>query len=91
MLANFGTGLLAGAAEELLLDTLLERCRGLGGSRPEEAAHRLTMCRRVRVLNRLDSGGKPPRALNAGPRSRSTGSKRDPLEWYERYSRRIEE
>src|SRR3989440_10509667 len=93
--SEFGDGLLAGSAEELLLDKLLERCRALGwlkarGAQRTDSTHVLAA---IRVLNRLELVAETLRAaLNAlatvAPAWLQAVS---PLPWYERYSRRIEE
>jgi len=95
VLSAFRDRLLAGSAEELLLDKLLERCRALGlltarGQQRTDSTHVLAA---VRVLNRLELVAETLRAaLNAlatvAPAWLQAVS---PLAWYERYSRRIEE
>jgi transposase len=95
VLSAFRDRLLAGSAEELLLDKLLERCRALGlltvrGQQRTDSTHVLAA---VRVLNRLELVAETLRAaLNAlatvAPDWLQAVS---PLAWYERYSRRIEE
>jgi transposase len=95
VLSEFRDRLLAGSAAELLLDKLLERCRGLHlltarGQQRTDATHVLAA---IRVLNRLELVAETLRAaLNAV----ATGAPGwlqavTPLAWYERYSRRIEE
>src|SRR5262249_14537465 len=95
VLSEFRDRLLAGSAEELLLDKLLERCRALGlltarGQQRTDSTHVLAA---IRVLNRLELVAETLRAaLNAvatvAPAWLQAVS---PLAWYERYSRRIEE
>jgi transposase len=95
VLSAFRDRLLAGSAEELLLDKLLERCRALGlltarGQQRTDSTHVLAA---VRVLNRLELVAETLRAaLNAlatvAPAWLQAVS---PLAWSERYSRRIEE
>jgi transposase len=95
VLSAFRDRLLAGSAEELLLEKLLERCRALGlltarGPQRTDSTHVLAA---VRVLNRLELVAETLRAaLNAlatvAPDWLQAVS---PLAWYERYSRRIEE
>src|SRR5215813_11433505 len=95
VLSAFRDRLLAGSAEALLLDKLLERCRALGlltarGQQRTDSTHVLAA---VRVLNRLELVAETLRAaLNAlatlAPAWLQAVS---PLAWYERYSRRIEE
>jgi transposase len=95
VLSAFRDRLLAGSAEALLLDKLLERCQALGllkarGQQRTDSTHVLAA---VRVLNRLELVAETLRAaLNAlatvAPAWLQAVS---PLAWYERYSRRIEE
>jgi transposase len=95
VLSAFRDRLLAGSAEELLLDKLLERCQALGlltarGQQRTDSTHVLAA---IRVLNRLELVAETLRAaLNAlatvAPDWLQAVS---PLAWYERYSRRIEE
>ena len=95
VLSAFRDRLLAGSAEELLLEKLLERCQALGlltarGQQRTDSTHVLAA---VRVLNRLELVAETLRAaLNAlatvAPAWLQAVS---PLAWYERYSRRIEE
>src|SRR2546423_3124635 len=87
--------LLAGSAEELLLDKLLERCRALGwlkarGAQRTDSTHVLAA---IRVLNRLELVAETLRAaLNAVATVPPDWLQAlTPLAWYERYSRRIEE
>src|SRR5467141_1534435 len=87
--------LLAGSAAELLLDTLLERCRVLGlltarGQQRTDSTHVLAA---IRVLNRLELVAETLRAaLNAVATVAPAWLQAvTPLAWYERYSRRIEE
>src|ERR1700741_3603281 len=69
VLSEFRDRLLAGSAEELLLDKLLERCRALGlltarGQQRTDSTHVLAA---IRVLNRLQIvAATPPGALAAG-------------------------
>src|SRR6058998_2451646 len=87
--------LLAGSAEALLLEKLLERCRALGllkarGQQRTDSTHVLAA---IRTLTRLELVAETLRAaLNAlatvAPAWLQAVS---PLAWYERYSRRIEE
>jgi transposase len=95
VLSAFRDRLLAGSAEALLLEKLLERCQALGlltarGQQRTDSTHVLAA---IRVLNRLELVAETLRAaLNAlatvAPAWRQAVS---PLAWYERYSRRIEE
>jgi transposase len=95
VLSAFRDRLLAGSAEELLLDKLLERCRALGwlkarGQQRTDSTHVLAA---VRVLNRLELVAETLRAtLNelatVAPEWLRAWA---PLEWYERYGKRIED
>ena len=95
VLSEFRDRLLAGSAEELLLDKLLERCRALGlltarGQQRTDSTHVLAA---IRVLNRLELVAETLRAvLNAVAAVAPAWLQAlTPLAWYERYSRRIEE
>src|SRR5438477_3877040 len=95
VLSEFRDRLLAGSAEELLLDKLLERCRAMGwlkarGPQRTDSTHVLAA---VRVLNRLELVAETLRAaLNAvatvAPDWLQAVS---PLVWYERYGKRVED
>ena len=95
VLSEFRDRLLAGSAEELLLDKLLERCRPLGllkarGPQRTDSTHVLAA---IRVLNRLERVAETLRAaLNelatVAPEWLRAWA---PLEWYEHYGKRIEE
>src|SRR5215469_10086244 len=95
VLSEFRDRLLAGSAEELLLDKLLERSRALGllkarGQQRTDSTHVLAA---IRVLNRLELVAETLRAaLNAvATVAPDWLQAMTPLAWYERYSRRIEE
>ena len=95
VLSAFRDRLLAGSAEELLLEKLLERCQALGlltarGQQRTDSTHVLAA---VRVLNRLELVAETLRAaLNAlATMAPAWLQAVSPLAWYERYSRRIEE
>src|SRR5512133_1527555 len=95
VLSEFRDRLLAGSAEALLLDKLLERCRALGlltarGQQRTDSTHVLAA---IRVLNRLELVAETLRAaLNAVATVAPAWLQAvTPLAWYERYSRRIEE
>ena len=95
VLSEFRDRLLAGSAEEILLDQLLERCRALGlltarGQQRTDSTHVLGA---IRVLNRLELVAETLRAaLNAVATVAPAWLQAvTPLAWYERYSRRIEE
>src|SRR4029079_8190477 len=95
VLSEFRDRLLAGSAEELLLDKLLERCRALGllkarGQQRTDSTHVLAA---VRGLNRLDRVAETLRAAltelaAVAPEWLQAWA---PLEWYERYGKRIED
>jgi transposase len=95
VLSEFRDRLLTGSAEALLLDKLLERCRALGllkarGQQRTDSTHVLAA---VRVLNRLELVAETLRAtLNelatVAPEWLRAWA---PLEWYERYGKRIED
>ncbi len=95
VLSEFRDRLLAGSAEEVLLEKLLERCRALGllkarGQQRTDSTHVLAA---IRVLNRLELVAETLRAtLNAlATVAPDWLQGLAPLAWYERYSRRIEE
>src|SRR5881392_775861 len=95
VLSEFRDRLLAGSAEELLLEKLLERCRALGwlkarGSQRTDSTHVLAA---IRVLNRLELVAETLRAaLNAVATVAPTWLQGvAPLAWYKRYGKRIEQ
>jgi transposase len=95
VLSEFRDRLLAGSAEEILLDKLLERCRAMGwlkarGPQRTDSTHVLAA---IRVLNRLELVAETLRAaLNAVATVAPDWLQAvTPLAWYERSSRRIEE
>src|SRR3989454_2173204 len=95
VLSEFRDRLLAGSAEERIIDQLLERCRALGlltarGQQRTDSTHVLAA---IRVLNRLELVAETLRAaLNAVATVAPDWLQAvTPLAWYERYSRRIEE
>jgi transposase len=90
----FRDRLLASRSEELLLDKLLERCRAMGwlktrGQQRTDSTHVLAA---MRVLNRLARVAETLRAaLNAVATVAPDWLQgRAPVEWYERYGKRIE-
>src|SRR5215510_9888382 len=94
MLSAFRDRLLAGSAEELLLEKLLECCQALGlltarGQQRTDSTHVLAA---IRVFNRLELVAETLRAaLNAVATVAPDWLQAiTPLAWYERYSRRIE-
>jgi transposase len=95
VLSEFRARLLAGAAEQRLLDVLLEQCqaRGLLKARGRQRTDATRVLGALRQLNRLECVGETLRqALNA-----LAGVAPDwlralaPPEWFERYGRRIED
>src|SRR5215813_4537188 len=95
VLSEFRDRLLAGEAEERLLDKMLERCRVAGlltarGHQRTDATHVLAA---VRVLNRLELVAETLRAtLNAVATVAPAWLQgMAPLAWYERYGKRIED
>src|SRR5713226_3075824 len=95
VLRAFRDRLLAGSAEALLLEKLLERCRVLGllkarGQQRTDSTHVLAA---IRVLNRLELVAETLRAaLNAVATVAPAWLQGlAPLAWYERYGRRIED
>src|ERR671939_1076310 len=95
VLCEFRARLLAGSAEERLLERVLEACRDLGlvkarGRQRTDATHVLAA---VRKLNRLELVAETLRAaLNALAVAAPDWLRAlAPAEWYERYSRRIED
>jgi transposase len=95
VLSEFRDRLLAGSAEELLLDKLLERCRARGlltarGQQRTDSTHVLAA---IRVMNRLELVAETLRAaLNAlATVAPDWLQGLAPLVWYERYGKRIED
>jgi transposase len=95
VLSEFRDRLLAGSAEGLLLDKLLERCRTMGllkarGQQRTDSTHVLAA---IRVMNRLELVAETLRAaLNAlAPVAPAWLQALAPLAWYERYGKRIED
>ena len=94
VLSAFRDRLLAGSAEERLLDKLLERCQaqGLLKSRGQQRTDSTHVLAAIRVLNRLELVGETLRAAlnelaSIAPEWLQSVA---PLEWYERYSTRLE-
>src|SRR6266446_8313764 len=94
VLSEFRDRLLAGDAEELLLEKLLERCRALGwlkarGAQRTDSTHVLAA---ICVLNRLELVAETLQAALNAVATVAPGwlQALSPLAWYERYSRRIE-
>jgi transposase len=95
VLSAFRDRLLAGSAEELLLEKLLERCQALGllkarGQQRTDATHVLAA---IRVLTRFELVAETLRAtLNeVATIAPAWLQGLAPLEWYERYGKRIED
>ena len=94
VLCEFRARLIAGGAEELLLTKLLALCQEMGwlkarGRQRTDSTHILAA---VRMLNRLERVGETMRAalnelVTVAP---DWLCARVPVEWYERYARRIE-
>jgi transposase len=94
VLSAFRDRLLAGRAEELLLDKLRERCRALGLlTAREQRTDSTHVLAAIRVLNRLELVAETLRAaLNAVATVAPDWLQAiTPLAWDERSSRRIEE
>jgi transposase len=95
VLSEFRRRLLAGSAEELLLDKLLAQCHAVGllkarGLQRTDATHVLAA---VRVLNRLELVAETLRAVLNGLATVAPDWVQAvvPPEWYERYGKRIED
>ena len=95
VLSEFRDRLLAGSAEVLLLDKLLERCRTMGllkarGQQRTDSTHVLAA---IRVMTRLELVAETLRAtLNElATVAPAWLQELAPLAWYERYGRRIED
>src|SRR6266436_5650580 len=95
VLSEFRDRLLAGSAEALLLDKLLERCRTMGlvkarGQQRTDSTHVLAA---IRVMHRLELVAE---TLRAALNELATVAPAwlqglAPLAWYERYGKRIED
>jgi transposase len=95
VLSEFRDRLLAGSAEALLLDKLLERCRTMGllkarGQQRTDSTHVLAA---IRVMNRLELVAETLRTtLNElATVAPAWLQELAPLAWYERYGKRIED
>jgi transposase len=95
VLSEFRTRLLIGGSEALLLEKLLERCQALGlvkarGKQRTDATHVLAA---IRVMHRLELIGETVRAVLNELATLAPDWLRTiaPAEWYQRYSRRIED
>ena len=93
--SEFRDRLLAGSAEEALLNQRLQRCQGQGllKSRGQQRTDSTHVLAAIRTLNRLELVGETLRAaLNALAREAPEWLQRvAPLAWYERYAKRIED
>ena len=95
VLSEFRDRLLAGSAEALLLEKLLEQCRTMGllktrGQQRTDSTHVLAA---IRVMNRLELVAETLRAaLNVlATVAPAWLQAMAPLAWYERYGKRIED
>src|SRR5918999_3785646 len=95
VLSEFRDRLLAGSAEDLFWEELLEQCRVLGllkarGQQRPDSTHVVAA---IRVLSRLELVGETLRAaLNElATVAPDWVQALAPLEWYERYGKRIED
>lgn len=95
VLSEFRQRLLAGSAEELLLDQLLQQCGAVGllktrGHQRTDATHVLAA---IRVLNRMELVAETLRAVLNGLATVAPDWVQAvvPPEWYERYGKRIED
>src|SRR5262245_19397625 len=95
VLSEFRDRLLAGRAEALLLDKLLERCRTMGllrarGQQRTDSTHVLAA---IRVLNRLELVAETLLAALNDVATIAAAWLQSivPPEWYERYGKRIED
>jgi transposase len=95
VLSEFRDRLLAGSAEERLLDTLLERCRALGllKARESQRMDSTHVLAAIRVLTRLELVAETLRAAlnDLATVAPDWLQGLAPLEWYERYGKRIED
>lgn len=95
VLSEFRSRLVVGRLEQLLLDTLLDRCRELGlikerGRQRTDSTHVLAA---VRGLNRLERVGETLRAAlnDLAVVAPDWLQSLAPSEWYQRYGRRVHE
>ncbi len=95
VLSEFRARLLAGSAEEILLDALLAHCtaQGLLKARGRQRTDSTHVLMAVRALNRLERVSETLRhALGALAEAVPDWLRAQaPLEWFERYGRRVEE
>lgn len=94
ILSDFRARLVAGEAEQLLLDALLERCQAAGLVKPRgrQRTDSTAVLAAVRALNRLDLVGETLRhALEALAVAAPAWLRAQaPPEWYDRYGTRVE-
>jgi len=94
ILSDFRARLVAGAAEQLLLDALLERCRAAGLVKPRgrQRTDSTAVLAAVRALNRLDLVGEALRHALAALAVAAPDWLRAqaPPDWYDRYGTRVE-
>jgi transposase len=95
VLCEFRARLVQGSAEQRLLDALLEACKahGLLKARGRQRTDSTHVLGALRVLSRLERVAETLRAtLNAlATQAPNWLQERVPLDWYDRYARRIEE
>jgi transposase len=95
VLREFRDRLLAGSAETLLLDKLLERCRTLGllKARGQQRTDSTPVLAAIRVMNRLELVAETLRAAlnDLATVAPAWLQALAPLAWYERYGKRIED
>ena len=95
VLSEFRARLVAGGCEELLLERMLEhfKTRGYLKARGKQRTDSTYVLAAVRRLNRLETVGETLRAaLNSVAQAAPEWLREQvPTEWFERYSRRIEE
>jgi transposase len=95
VLSEFRDRLLAGSAEALLLEKLLERCRVLGllKARGQQRTDSTHVFAAIRTLNRLELVAETLRAVlnELATVAPDWVQELAPLEWYERYGKRIED
>src|ERR687894_274267 len=95
VLSEFRDRLLAGSAEERLLDTLLERCRVLGllKARAPQRMDSTHVLAAIRVLSRLELVAETLRATlnDLATVAPAWLQELAPRDWYERYGKRIED
>ena len=95
VLSEFRTRLRNGGSEALLLEKLLERCQAMGlvKARGKQRTDATRVLAAIRVMNRLELIGETVRAVLNEVATLAPDWLRivAPVEWYQRYSRRIED